>query len=412
MYTGGTMIINPLSGENLYRDVITYSQLGEHRTGTDGEEITTDWIAQQLEEAGLQTSFQTFSLRQFFVRETSLMVGGQKVECFPWWYPCATGPRPIHAQLAPFETGNDLLRGRIALIKRTAMTTAAAPFRADIEDIIQHIAEAGALAVVVVIERPSKEILAINTSEQVKPWPVPVVLVGSRDELTLAVAAGNSTEVSLLVDGMDEPEGKARNAFGRYVRSNDVIVISTPKSGWFHCGGERGPGVALSLGLAHWVGQRQPRVSYWFNFNSGHELSILGMRMFLKEMAPPPSQVRCWIHLGAGIATWSYEETATGLQRWVEPGEYRIQCSNDDILSLVTNAFADIPGVKPVVDQGGGELGLALEGGYRGFGVYGGPYRFFHNPTDGPHGTAPELLEPMALALAKALQSIEALPKP
>lgn len=134
--------------------------------------------------------------------------------------------------------------------------------------------------------------------------------------------------------------------------------------------------------------------------------------MFLKKIAPPPSQVRCWLHLGANIATWSWEETATGLQRRAEPEKYIIRCGSDDILPLVTDAFADIPWVKPMVGPGIGELGPVLEAGYRGFGVYGGPYRFFHTPTDGPHGTAPELLEPIALALTKALESVEALPKP
>ncbi len=398
--------------ESLYRDVVTYSQLGEHRTGTDGEEITTDWIAQQLEEAGLQTSFQTFSLRQFFVRETSLIVGDQQVECFPWWYPCQTGPRPIRAQLAPFGASNDLLKGRMALIKVSANRWRDASFRPDIEKTIQNIAKAGALAVVVVIEAPSKELVAINTSEQVGPWPIPVVLVGLQDELALAIAVGKSSQVSLLVDGMDKPQAKARNVFGRYDRGKDVIVISTPKSGWFHCGGERGPGVALSLALARWVGQRQPRVSYWFDFNSGHERFNLGTRMFLKEVAPPPSQVRCWLHLGANIATWSWEETAAGLQRRTEPEKYIIRCGSDDILPLITEAFADIPWVKPMAGPDVSEFGPVLEAGYRGFGVYGGPYRFFHAPTDGPHGTSPELLQPIALALTKALESVEALPKP
>ena len=397
--------------ENLYRDVVAYSQLGEHRTSTDGEEKTTDWIAQQLEEAGLEVSFQTFSLRQFFVHETRLIVGDQQVECFPWWYPCQTGSRPIRAQLAPFGTSNDLLKGKIALIKAIASNWKEVSFRPDIEKIIQNIAEAGALAVVVVIEAPSKELVAINTSEQVDPWPIPVVLVGLKDELTLVIATEKSSEVSLLVDGIDESQAKARNVFGRYDRGGDVIMISTPKSGWFHCGGERGPGVALSLALAHWVGQRQPKMSYWFDYNSGHECFNLGTRMFLKELAPPPSQVRCWLHLGANIATWSWEETATGLKRRIESKRHIIRCNSNDILPVITEAFVGAPWIKPMAGPDLSEFGPVTEVGYRGFGVYGGSYRFFHTSTDGPHGTSPELLKPIALALTKTLESIEVLPQ-
>ena len=396
-----------LSGESLYRDVITYSQLGEHRTATEGEEITTTWITEQLRLAGLQTSFQTFPVRQFFVRETSLIIGEETVACFPWWYPCGTGPRPIKAPLTPFKTGSNRHKGTIVLVKSPPGRQSFATSRSEAEQIIGDLTKKGALAVVVVVTTPSGELAAINTSEQVDPWQIPVVLVGSRDETVLTAAAEQNTEVSLLVDGRDEPQTETRNVFGRHNRDGNIIVVSTPKSGWFHCGGERGPGVALSLALARWVGKRQPSTSYWFDFNSGHELNNLGTRKFLGETAPPPGQVRCWLHLGANIATWDWAESGAGLQRQTEPGKYIIRCGSKDLLSLVAEAFAGMPGVKPDFGPGIGELTPVLETGYRGFGVYGGRYRFFHTPDDGPQGTAPELLEPMALALTKALESIE-----
>ena len=397
-----------LSGESLYRDVITYSQLGEHRTATEGEEITTAWITEQLRLAGLQTSFQTFPVRQFFVRETSLIAGDKVVTCFPWWYPCGTGQRPIKASLTPFEAGSNRHRGSIVLAKSPPNHQSFATSRSDAGQIIADLAKTGALAVVVVIKTPSGELAAINTPEQVDPWQIPVVLVGSEDEAMLTAAADQNREVSLLVDGRDEPQAKTSNVFGRHNRDGNTIVVSTPRSGWFHCGGERGPGVALALALARWVGRRQPSVSYWFDFNSGHEFNNLGTRKFLGEMAPPPGQVRCWLHLGANIATWDWTESATGLQRQAEPGKYIIRCGSKDILSLVAEAFAGMPGVKPDLGPGVGELIPVLETGYQGFGVYGGRYRFFHTPTDGPQGTAPELLEPVALALTRALESIEA----
>ena len=86
-----------LSGESLYRDVVTYSQFGEHRTATDGENKTTDWIAERLKAADLQTTFQSFPVETYFVDETSLTVPDQQMDCFPLWPPCWTGPRPVRA---------------------------------------------------------------------------------------------------------------------------------------------------------------------------------------------------------------------------------------------------------------------------------------------------------------------------
>jgi hypothetical protein len=406
------MAVDFFSGESLYRDVVTYSQLGEHRTSSQGEEITTDWIIEQLSKTGLKTATQNFTLRQFFVRQSILVVAGKPVDCFPWWYPCSTGQRPLIAPLSQYNNTSRSLKGKIALVASPFVRGGPRYDRPAAEAFIRPIVRAGALSVIVITRGPSGELVAFNTPETVEPWPVPVVLVGSKDESTLASATARNAEASLLVDGRDEPQARARNAFAYYNRSQDFIVISTPKSGWFYCGGERGPGVALALALARWVSQRQPPVSYWFDFNSGHELDNLGTREFLNDVAPPPDQVRCWLHLGANIATWSFEDSPSGLKRIADPEKYGIICSTDDLLPLVNTAFAGIKGIKPVVGPGLGELIHVVENGYRCFGVFGGRYHFFHTPSDNPIGTAPELLEPVARALTTALESIEARTRP
>lgn len=66
---------------------------------------------------------------------------------------------------------------------------------------------------------------------------------------------------------------------------------------------------------------------------------------------------------------------------------------------------------KPLTSPGLGEMAQNLPMDYRGFSVHGGLHRFLHTPADGSDSTAPELLEPVALALSRALESIEALAK-
>jgi len=400
-----------LSGESLYRDVVAYSQFGVHRTATDGENKTTDWIVERLEAAGLQTSFQSFPVKTYFVGETSLIVDGQQLDCFPLWPPCWTGPRPVQAPLAPPEASAEQQKGRIALLKPSP-SYGALPFLSSEDDtnLLRTAARAGALAVIVISSGPSGEIHAYNTPGGTDISPVPAVQVPARYEPVLVTAAGRGTEVSLLSHGKTEPQAEARNVFGRLYRGKNLIVISTPKSGWFTCAGERGPGVALFLALARWVSQRRSQTSYLFDANTCHEIGGLGVRRFVEELAPPPDQVLAWIHLGANIATWEWEESPAGLQKHARPENYRIVCDSTDILPLVNNAFAHLPGLKPIVGRGLGEMRLMIQTGYHGFGFNGGAYRFFHTPADIPEqATAPELLEPVALALTRALESIEAL---
>lgn len=192
-------------------------------------------------------------------------------------------------------------------------------------------------------------------------------------------------------------------------RGSDIIVLSTPKSGWFTCAGERGPGVALFLALARWANQRDSEVSYVFDANTGHEVGGTGIRRFVEDLAPPPDRVLAWIHPGANIATWGWEETAAGLVRRARPEDYRVVCDSGELLPLLNTALVALAGLEPRVGRGLGEMRLVIQTGYRGFGVNGGPYRYFHTPDDKPDvATAPELIEPMATLLTRALELLEA----
>lgn len=140
---------------------------------------------------------------------------------------------------------------------------------------------------------------------------------------------------------------------------------------------------------------------------SGHELGGLGMKAFLKELAPPPARVLCWLHLGAGIAACLWEETLAGLKRLQEPDSRRSLMTSRDLVPLLTSAFASLPGLTPTVDRAVGEFELIIKAGYRAFGIA-AAHRFHHTPADSPEMTGPEILEPVGRALVKALEAIDA----
>ena len=102
-----------------------------------------------------------------------------------------------------------------------------------------------ALAVVVVTEGPTGGIIALNEASGRYAWPVPVVLVGAAQAGPLAQAAAAGSAVTLMSTGDASPQAAASNVVGRRAGQGKAIVVSTPKSGWFHCAGERGSGLAL-----------------------------------------------------------------------------------------------------------------------------------------------------------------------
>lgn len=398
----------PLSGERLYADVISYYNLGEHRTASEADLRTSQWLLEQLRAAGLKATFQSFPLRQFTVRQTRLMIGERTIRAFPLWFPHSTGGTPVGGDMVLFEgtAQPGSLRGKIALVNFPASAGAAMQEGSIHSRIVLAAAKTGASAVVAVTESTTQEIIALNSPAGAEPWPIPVVLVGQRDEGILTAAVRSRLRASLLLDGEDSADATAKNVIARVDHGKDLIVVSTPQSGWFRCAGERGPGIALFLGLARWAIRRTSGASFLFVSTSGHELGGLGMQAFLKELAPPADRVLCWAHLGAGIATYSWEETATGLKRLREPDSRRLLMTRADLVPLLTTTFAGLAGLTPTVDRAVGEYELMLKAGYRVFGIAAG-HRFHHTPADSPEMTGPEILEPVGRALIRTVEAIE-----
>ena len=130
------------------------------------------------------------------------------------------------------------------------------------------------------------------------------------------------------------------------------------------------------------------------------------MQAFLKELAPAPNRVLCWMHLGAGIVSYSWEETESGLKRLQEPDTRRLLMTSPGLVPLLTTTFAGLPGLTPTVGRAVGEFEFILKAGYRTFGIA-AAHRFHHTPADSPEMTGPEILEPIGKALVNTLEAIE-----
>ena len=401
---------DPLRGSALYADVVAYSDLGEHRTGTPEDRKTSEWLAAELRRAGADVQLHPFRLRQFFPTAVALKVGGAEVKAFPLWWPKPTGPAPVVGPLAavPAAPAVGSLAGKIALLKVDNVPGATLVPDSVVHKLIAPAVAAGAAGVVLVTRVPSGEYMALNAQAGPAAWPVPVVLVGRADEAALDRAAAAGTPASLLLDGKYDDAAEAVEVVGRIGRGAKTVVISTPSSGWFRCAGERGPGIALWLGLARWAARHPGDTCYLFVASSGHELGGLGVKHFVEHHAPKPGDVRCWLHLGAGIATYDYDTAGDGFQRKTTVSPMRRLYSTKEFVPTLADAFAGLPDLKPVAsDRPGGEMLVFARAGYRYWGFAGGSV-FHHQPGDVPDRiTGPELLEPVGRAIVAALEKIK-----
>lgn len=369
-----------MTGELLFNDVKAYSAMGEHRTAGKADRDTSAWLARQLEGFGFTSKLVPFRIRQFQFDSARLMANGRPIPCFPLWLPRATGATPVHAAIAR-ATMKDC-----AAIARFPKGGAITPAH---HAVIQPLIDAGAVAIIGVTPSESGELVALNVAAGAEPWPVPILLVGPPEEMNLRGAA----EVAISIQGRDEPRAEAFETIGEIGTGKKRVVISTPSSGWFHCAGERGPGIAIWLALARWSSHRESKFRYLFVASSGHELGEQGMHGFLAQQAPRPDEVAVWLHLGASIA-------ARGSTR-------RLMTNRKEWMPVLSRNFGPIGGLHPeLTESPPGELAQLAKLGYRSFGIAGG-HTLFHSPGDLPVTTSAAMLEPVGQALLRTIADLE-----
>ena len=367
-----------LAGELLYNDVKTYSAFGEHRTASEADRKTSDWLVKQLLGFGFIARLSPFRAQSFQLSSARLVADGRAVPCFPLWPPRAG---EVRAQVAH---GNR--KGAVAIVRFPK----AAALTPEIRAAVQSAIDAGAVAVICVTPSESGELTALNVAAEAPVWSVPVVLVGPADAAGLIGATG----AGVFIEGRQELRAEAFNVIAEIGSGEKRIVVSTPSSGWFHCAGERGPGIAIWLALARWASHRESNARYTFVATSGHEIGEIGMRDFLAKDAPKPDRVRAWLHLGASIA-------AKGSTR-------RLMTNRREFVPALSRSFSSILDLAPqLTDSPPGELAQLAALKYPCFGIAGG-HRLFHSPSDLPSTTSAQMLEPVAQALLRALVDLEA----
>ncbi len=406
---------DPFSGEALYRDVLTYTEFGEHPTGTHVDRVTGNWLAARLREAGVKPTEQPFSFNRFELFGNYLEVSGERVDSFPVWFPMPTangnsennatvsGPLALLNLATPAVS----MQGQVALVQfNDANVTPTSNHAA----LIEAAASRGAVAVVGCGMTRGEAYLApnVDTDAFQIPWPIPVLNIARKDYARVAAALGQTAVLS--ISGGEHKNGKATNIQARIERGQRLIIVSTPYSGWLRNGGERGPGIALFLAVAKWAAARNDTdVSYLFTANSGHEVGQTGMDMFMASGAPPKEQVLCWMHLGASIGIWQWIQTPSGLQKDLTHGGVQYLVGSASLIPLLQTSFAGVKKAVPRTSPLAGELADIISAGYTGFGFFGANY-YMHAREDLADQTDPTLLEPIGRGIAAALDAIEKLP--
>jgi hypothetical protein len=379
-----------VNGAGLLADVETYVRFGEHRTATPADFATSEWLRGRLETAGFKAEFQPWNLDQFFLERCDITIEGRKLDAFPLWIPKSTGPSGLKAPLARYTPDAEVSRFRRRAV---LMEPGGAPRRAGRGN-VSDVEDSGAVACIMPSGLRSGEIVAQN-AVPVRQQRIPKVLVAPAAFQALRAAAQSESEIELRLEGRLERGCGARNVIGRLERGSRWIIISTPHSGWFRCGGERGSGIAVWLALAAWAARSGAKASFLFFSASGHELSYMGAERFLSSpIVPQPADVDVWLHLGANVAARQWEE-APGGWRPTARKERGAVSAHRRFLGAARETFALVPNQEVREGRGIGELRNVEARGYTGIGLAGSNL-WIHTRRDDVQSVTPDILEQVA----------------
>lgn len=385
---------DPLAGGALYSDVKAYAALGEHRTGTAGDAATTEWMARALVAAGYAVERQGFDYPVFELARADLTLGGRTIAGFPYWTPGTTPPGGATGPLS--LSGGP---GKIALVELPAGSGNGldAPPPKEISEAVA----AKPLAVVAITENALGELAAMNRNPKAPAWPVPVLLVAGREAAALKAAAAAGQAATVRLEGRTVNR-TAHNVIGRRARPGKHLVISTPKSGWFHCAGERGSGIAIWLGLARWLAASSDH-NVTVVASSGHEFDGYGAHHFTETLAPKPAETKLWLALGANVAVYDFALEGGRIVRQPGPPKARTIGCSGLLTPLAAKAFAGQAGYATPLDLDAhgapGELATFRSLGYRPLiGLVAASF-LHHTRRDLPDITDGTMLEPVARGL-------------
>ncbi len=267
-------------GQQLFDTVVAYSDLGDHRSGTQVDDATVDWLAAELERLGSRSvKRMPYPFARYEAR-WEVRIDGVPVPSIPLFY---EGVGDVRTRV-PAIGSLRVLAG--AQVPELGAFTAAA-------------LASGTPAAVIATEAGNGLLCAVNREP-----------VHGSGLFTLCVAGALVEE---LETGLVEVEAEATITEGRSSNISACLgegpdearlLLTTPVSGWFRCAGERGTGIAVCLAVARTLAEEGIPVKILAT--NGHELGGLGVHLHLER---EPVREKAVFHFGASVGSGQSDGT-------------------------------------------------------------------------------------------------------
>lgn len=355
------MTVGSVSPEDLSAIVREYDAQGWHRTGTDTDMASGRWLHERARALGVEAKLLDYPFERVDPSVCSLIAGDFTVEGYPALDSILPGPDTVVQ--APLSLTDE--PGTMHLLRIDQHAN---------EHELEAARRGDALAVVAVIEGDAEGFTLINAWNYRAPVGLPVAQLPISTWAELQRLATNRAPVELRIGAVRSPV-TIQNVLARVPGTShimDPLVVLTPRSGWWHCAGERGGGLAVWLELLRLVASRPLAREVVFLATTGHELNFLGAHLFLENDATLASLAHSWLHLGANVGASNTRPV--------------VRASNEELLEAARSSFSgassDLIQAYQVAVNPPGEAGVVHKFGGRFVSLIGAGFPLFHSTSD------------------------------
>jgi hypothetical protein len=273
-----------------------YDTQGNHRTGTEVDRASAEWLASRLRELGAEPSLEPFTFSRIDPQSCYLRVGGRRIDSLPVFDASFTGSAGVHGRLGHLGSDAD-----IALIESEPPSFSAPGIeqREQVQD-ARHSRHKG---IVVLTRGPKPGLFVINARDFTKPSGPPMLQVSTAESGWLKEQAERRAEATLVAD-VKRTTTQAYNVTAKIPGSNPELaplIFMAPRSGWWQCASEQGSRLACWLEVVRVLAAVKPARDSFFVALSGHEVGFLGIDPYIKGHPDLIERARAWIFFGSDI---------------------------------------------------------------------------------------------------------------
>ena len=296
--------------------VQAYDSQGNHRTATDGDMASANWLADETRKAGAEALLEPFDLSRVDPGACYVSTASRRIDGVPLFDANFTDDAGVSGRLGSLGSDSEI---GLTESEPSRLTDPGSESR---RAVLTEVRQSRHKAVVLITRGARPGLFLLNAPAFTKPFGPSTLQVSSAEAAWLNDQARARAEVTLIAKVERRP-AKAANVTARIAGTDaslPPIVISTPRSGWWQCASERGGGLACWLEVLRTLVVLKPRRDCLFAAFSGHEIGWLGIQDYLKRRPDLVKRAHAWLHFGANVGALQQPNMINAsddtLERW------------------------------------------------------------------------------------------------